>query len=105
MTCTNASNSFLLFKELCSDNTLDAPLNGRNSSENAILTNISGQRYLIPPNCKFTNSYVSEIDKFAKELYDFVIIDPPWWNKYIRRVRGSKPEEGLVSIKMFKYTS
>lgn len=96
---TNENTSFLLFKELCSDNVLNAPMSGRNSSDNAILTNISGQTYLIPPNCKFTNSYVSEIENFAKlDLYDFVVIDPPWWNKYIRRVRGCKPEAGWVII-------
>ncbi|KAG4075321.1 hypothetical protein HA402_003112 [Bradysia odoriphaga] len=87
-------NSLSVFKEVCGEETVNVPLNGKNTLDNAILTNISGQTYLIPPKCKFTNSCVSAIDKFADEFYDFIVIDPPWWNKYIRRLRTWKREEG-----------
>ncbi len=85
-----------LFKAVSEEEVLNVPLNGSNTLDNAILTRISSQTYLIPSNCKFTNSCVSEIDKFANELYDFIVIDPPWYNKYIRRVRSRKREEGSV---------
>lgn len=96
----NVDNQLSLFREVASEKIIDAPLNGENALGNAILTNISDQTYIIPPNCRFTNSCVSEIEKFASELYDFIVIDPPWWNKFIRRVRSCKREEGLVSTEI-----
>lgn len=83
-----------MFKQLSAQKVIDAPLNGKNTLTDAILTNISDQTYLIPPNCTFTNSCVSRIKDIASDFYDFIVIDPPWWNKFIRRVRGSNRDEG-----------
>lgn len=33
-----------------------------------------------------------------KSCFDFVSIDPPWWNKYIRRARNANSESGYPML-------
>ncbi|XP_058175598.1 N(6)-adenine-specific methyltransferase METTL4 [Anopheles ziemanni] len=57
---------------------------------------MDGETYLIPPGVKFINS---SIDRFAEyimedEKFDLILLDPPWWNKYIRRVKAANAKIG-----------
>lgn len=55
---------------------------------------IDGNKYLFPRNCEFYCKDVKEMDKYLIEkTYDVIVLDPPWWNKYIRR-KKAKTEHG-----------
>lgn len=45
-----------------------------------------GQTFIIPPNCRFFNKSIFEI-KEGLGTFDFIVMDPPWINKYIRRLK------------------
>lgn len=55
----------------------------------------SGDQFLIPPNCTMHCKNVQEMDwsKFNC-VYDVIVMDPPWWNKYIRRTKQMNEENG-----------
>ncbi|XP_011191224.1 N(6)-adenine-specific methyltransferase METTL4 [Zeugodacus cucurbitae] len=54
--------------------------------------------YIIPPQCKFFNCQVEELTKLLPQLtansggYDLIVLDPPWRNKYIRRLKRARQE-------------
>ncbi|XP_053966907.1 N(6)-adenine-specific methyltransferase METTL4 [Anastrepha ludens] len=56
--------------------------------------------YLIPPHCEFFNSDVVELPKLLPQLmsnsegFDLIVLDPPWRNKYIRRIKRVRQELG-----------
>ncbi|XP_053665674.1 N(6)-adenine-specific methyltransferase METTL4 [Anopheles marshallii] len=63
---------------------------GQNTTDCTIVTEMDGEQYLIPPRVSFINS---SVDRFAEyieqnETFDLIVLDPPWWNKYIRRVKA-----------------
>lgn len=68
--------------------------NGENQSDKSIEIKLNdNELYLIPPNCKFYRNYIKNIANLLnQELYDFIIMDPPWWNKFIRRAKKCKTE-------------
>ncbi|KAK9881897.1 hypothetical protein WA026_018093 [Henosepilachna vigintioctopunctata] len=54
----------------------------------AVLNVINGSRFLFPENCRFYCKDVLEItENLYDEKFDLILLDPPWWNKYIRRKR------------------
>jgi hypothetical protein len=66
-------------------------LHGANSLGQALITQVNSESYLVPAECKFFNYDVSEIQHKLDLLscpFDLVLLDPPWWNKYIRRKRA-----------------
>lgn len=61
---------------------------GGNNDRNAVTVNINNARYLIPSNCQFYCHNVTEMEKLLNQhKYDLILLDPPWWNKFIRRKR------------------
>lgn len=53
-----------------------------------VFTKVRECNYLFPKACKFYCKHVKGImEDLCGERYDFVLLDPPWWNKYIRRKR------------------
>lgn len=69
-------------------------LNGRNTeSHSVIYTGADNERFLIPPHCKFIKEDVrialSSTDLRNENDLDLIVMDPPWWNKYIRRVKAA----------------
>lgn len=49
---------------------------------------INKSYYLFPQNCEFYCKDVSDISNSLRlRQFDIIILDPPWWNKYIRRKR------------------
>lgn len=49
---------------------------------------INNSCYLFPENCEFYCKDTSEISaSLQNRQFDAILLDPPWWNKYIRRKR------------------
>lgn len=67
-------------------------LSGENTLPHSIImtSTTNDNQYLIPSKCKFYNRDIRNLDgiDLASQQYDLIVIDPPWWNKYIRRSRG-----------------
>lgn len=75
-------------------------LHGENSLCHPIITSADGIRYLIPPKCKFYNRDVRDLDgvDLVSKPFDLIVIDPPWWNKYIRRSRNFRKDYRQVHL-------
>lgn len=69
--------------------------NGGNNSSNPVIHEFNGVRHIIPAKCKFLNIDIQNIRHTDLENgYDFVSMDPPWWNKYVRRSRKFNKDHG-----------
>lgn len=60
---------------------------GCNDTDTAIISEVKDKKYVFPQKCNF---YCYDVRDIAKKLelnnqYDFILLDPPWWNKSIRR--------------------
>ena len=60
---------------------------GCNDADVAITSKVKDRRYVFPEKCSF---YCYDVRDIAAKLelnnqYDFILLDPPWWNKSIRR--------------------
>lgn len=64
---------------------------GENNLSMGQLTNLNGTFYLIPPRCKFFNNRIETMKAILPpsddSKFDFIVIDPPWRNRYIKRVK------------------
>ncbi|CAG9769346.1 unnamed protein product [Ceutorhynchus assimilis] len=59
-----------------------------------VIKTLQHSKFIIPENCKFLSKNVNEIDKYlSKEQFDLILLDPPWWNKYIRRKKKKSPHD------------
>ncbi|CAH0559498.1 unnamed protein product [Brassicogethes aeneus] len=49
---------------------------------------VNGSNFLFPEKCLFYSFDVNDIDqRLNDKKFDLILLDPPWWNKYIRRKR------------------
>lgn len=66
---------------------------GENNFPQGTTTKFNLQTFLIPSNCKFFNKKIEDIETFlpgnATNKFDYIVIDPPWKNRYIKRVKKS----------------
>lgn len=59
---------------------------GENNRSEPVSVEIQQGNYIFPEKCKFYCSNVSDImTHLGDEKFDVILLDPPWWNKYIRR--------------------
>lgn len=74
--------------------------NGENSNDHAIECELNGETYLIPSNCKFFNKNILDISDYLplENQFEILVLDPPWWNKYIRRINTAKQENGYKML-------
>ncbi|KAI5636072.1 MT-A70 domain-containing protein [Phthorimaea operculella] len=76
-----------------------AGMSGGNNSETPLKANIKGDHFLIPQKSRFFCGCVKEqclkLDSGCK--FDILIADPPWWNKFIRRLKNANEQ---LSYKM-----
>lgn len=79
---------------------LSSPFNGENTNPHCIECELGGETYLIPRECRFFNKNVLEISNYLplNSQFDFIVMDPPWWNKYIRRINAAKGENGYKML-------
>lgn len=66
-------------------------LHGENKLNQGLITQVNDESYLVPAECKFFCYDVKEIEHKLDLLvhpYDLILLDPPWWNKYIRRKKA-----------------
>uniref|UniRef100_A0A1Y1LDX0 Methyltransferase-like protein 4 n=1 Tax=Photinus pyralis TaxID=7054 RepID=A0A1Y1LDX0_PHOPY len=70
-----------------------ANITGGNDDQ-AKLVEINDSCFLFPNNCRFFCKDVAEInDHLIDEQFDLIVLDPPWWNKYVRR-KKAKTNDG-----------
>lgn len=70
---------------------------GKNDNK-SITRFVNDQQYLFPTNCTFFCKNVRQLDEYlGKEKYHLILLDPPWWNKYIRR-KKAKTDHGYKMI-------
>ncbi|XP_055321056.1 DNA N6-methyl methyltransferase [Sitodiplosis mosellana] len=61
---------------------------GGNDSKKPVVVELNGTSHIVPPKCTFSNANIQNIDRIEPANgYDLVVMDPPWWNKYVRRSR------------------
>ncbi|RVE47752.1 hypothetical protein evm_007641 [Chilo suppressalis] len=60
---------------------------GGNNSETSLRCKIENDYFFIPPKCRFYCNCVKVQCANLYCKYDIIIADPPWWNKYIRRLK------------------
>ncbi|XP_067003193.2 N(6)-adenine-specific methyltransferase METTL4 isoform X2 [Anabrus simplex] len=73
---------------------------GGNNSDRAIIKCIENENYVIPAHCAFFSYNALDIVKkldILKNKFDLILLDPPWWNKYIRR-KKAKCAEGSYQM-------
>lgn len=81
----NNNSAQTLSKSILDDVTTPSKtIRGSNTTCYPIKSSISTQSYLIPPSCHFVQDDIRHVA--LSSTFDFIIMDPPWWNKYIRRV-------------------
>lgn len=81
------------------DEKIDFPnFEGGNNSETFTKFPFLNQTFLIPPNCRFINRSIFEIKEEDLGAFDFIVMDPPWKNKYIRRVKKADKSLGYKMI-------
>lgn len=70
--------------------------NGENNTNEALIRRIGSQEFVFPQQCKFYCQDVCEIKNYIDSLgkFDLILLDPPWWNKYIRRKKAKCEQEG-----------
>ncbi|KAG7301487.1 hypothetical protein JYU34_014453 [Plutella xylostella] len=65
-------------------------ISGGNNSDHPLKCEIKGNKFLLPQHSRFHVGCVKEqCKKLLGNKFDFVVADPPWWNKYIRRLKAS----------------
>lgn len=69
---------------------------GGNDSTDVTVLKTNNQNYLIPPKCRFFNSNIKHLDEHVEpsNIFDLITLDPPWWNKYVRRSRKFQRDNG-----------
>lgn len=77
------------------ERTYDGHFKGVNEFVYPITFESDGISHVIPANCKFINTDIQMIKEFEQTNgYDLIVMDPPWWNKYVRRSKKFNSENG-----------
>lgn len=75
---------------------------GENNLRTGKVTTIGENIFLIPPCCKFYNKKIEELETCIPpnevNKFDLIVIDPPWKNRYIKRVKKSAGKQGYFMM-------
>lgn len=87
---------------------------GENNLNYGIVMSMDGIKYVIPKQCKFFNKNIGDISNFlpSSHKFDFIVIDPPWQNRYIKRLKKTNrkqsyytmPDDDIMKIPIENYT-
>jgi len=76
----------------------DIKFSGANTTDFAVISKISGYSYIFPEQTTFYCGNIHEVIKKefvdTPKLFDFILMDPPWKNKYIWRNNKRRRGEG-----------
>ncbi|XP_062545367.1 N(6)-adenine-specific methyltransferase METTL4 isoform X1 [Armigeres subalbatus] len=75
---------------------VDNVFSGANESQFIVNTVINNEDFIIPSNCRFFNTDVRNLSDHItiEDRFDLIVMDPPWWNKYIRRTKAVNEQSG-----------
>jgi N(6)-adenine-specific DNA methyltransferase len=89
---------------------------GENNSDTGLVTSLNKTNYYIPPQCKFFNKNILNIEEYLspndENKFDFIVLDPPWTNRYIKRLNKTRKTQSyfcmtdneIEKIPLEKYT-
>ncbi|KAH0944465.1 hypothetical protein HN011_007296 [Eciton burchellii] len=65
----------------------DESLYGSNDTNDTVISEAHDKKYVFPKKCMFYCYDVRDMERKMdlNNQYDFILLDPPWWNKSIRR--------------------
>ncbi|XP_043273744.1 N(6)-adenine-specific methyltransferase METTL4 isoform X2 [Venturia canescens] len=71
---------------------------GANDNENPIVVQTGNQKFVFPKRSFFYAYDVKDIfEKLGcEQQYDFILMDPPWWNKFVRRKKEKFVESSMM---------
>ncbi|XP_029673685.1 methyltransferase-like protein 4 isoform X2 [Formica exsecta] len=77
----------------------DENLYGSNDTNNTVISETHNKKYVFPKKCTFYCYDVKDIEKKMElnNQYDFILLDPPWWNKSIRRKKIKCAEASIFN--------
>uniref|UniRef100_A0A182YM83 Uncharacterized protein n=1 Tax=Anopheles stephensi TaxID=30069 RepID=A0A182YM83_ANOST len=97
-TCTSNKKALEFVDQFNSSSNYDGEqcFRGQNTTDCTIVTEMNGESFLIPPRVSFINSSIDRFTEYIQpdETFDMIVLDPPWWNKYIRRVKAANSKAG-----------
>lgn len=88
---------------------------GENNLRHGKVITLKEHVYLIPPACKFFCKKIEDIEACLEpnetNQFDFIVVDPPWKNRYIKRVKKANKgyfmmsDDEIADIPLEKYLS
>ena len=63
---------------------------GQNNENFSVLCDFGDKKYLLPKHSSFYCNDVCDISRKLgeKDKFDIILLDPPWWNKAVRRKKN-----------------
>ena len=75
---------------------------GENNLSFGKVVTMGSKCFIIPPNCKFFNNKIKKLESCLPpnddNKFDFIVIDPPWKNRYIKRVKKKTNNQGYFMM-------
>lgn len=84
-----------LMNKFYNSSTSFSEFHGENNLNIGVITTINNTKFIIPPKCKFFNKNINDINNFlsTSEKFDIIIMDPPWANRYIKRLKKTNKSQ------------
>ncbi|XP_075981291.1 methyltransferase like 4 [Anticarsia gemmatalis] len=65
-------------------------LSGGNNSDIPLKCKVKENYFFMPPHSRFyCGDVIKQCEKLKGNQFDILVADPPWWNKYIRRLKSA----------------
>jgi len=77
------------------------PISNINKSDKCRMVKVEETDYVLPPNCRY---FVDDLNNFNstevvdKKKFDVILMDPPWENKYVKRLNKRKTNLGYALL-------